>query len=192
MPQVGAGLSLQGPSGLGPEALGSPALTLHTFPVPAAARAGGQVRRVHGDASRGAGGAQEPPQQDRAQHHIPALPLARAVPHGERPLWVPASHLLGRRAPRQRGRSRGEVQRVGSSFHCLDQISIWGSRARSRQTHSSSAVSLTRSFFFFPCVHNGYISWEPQLSGRSYSYLVIFLTVLEYELFWAHSSFQIS
>lgn len=51
---------------------------------------------------------------------------------------------------------------------------------------------LTRSFFFSPRVHNAYISWEPQLSGRTYSYLVIFLTVLEYELFWAHSAFQIS
>lgn len=57
----------------------------HPLPCPAVAGAGGQVRRVHGDASRGAGGAEEPAEQDDAQHHVPALPLAGPVPHGK---WV--------------------------------------------------------------------------------------------------------
>lgn len=79
---------------------------------PAAARTGGQVRRVHGDAPRGAGGAQEPPEQDGAQHHVPALPLAGPVPHGA--CCCCCCCCAGHPVPSQR---RAGVESVGAASH---------------------------------------------------------------------------
>ena len=127
---------------------------------PAAARAGGQVRGVHGDAPRGAGGAQEPPEQDHAQHHVPALPLAGPVSHGECPpaAWPPASHPQASRRSWEEGRSGAESLRV-AGFSLLELGS--GSKLRAcepsqwllnhmRQVGSLFSIPLNLSFLPLP------------------------------------------
>lgn len=87
-------------------------------PLPSAvAGAGGQVRRVHGDASRGTGGAEEPAEQDDAQHHVPALPLTGPVPHGKGVLLCALDDCQGLRVP---------CWSLGMRLSCLDLgLSTW-------------------------------------------------------------------
>lgn len=125
---------------------------------PAAARAGGQVCRVHGDAPRGAGGAQEPPEQDRAQHHIPALPLARPVPHGASPAAPqPPSHPEAGLGLRLCGRPL--ISQPGSGFELRAPAS------------SHWPLSYVRKIDCYPSLCTC-LQLEPQLLGRCYLYII--------------------